>query len=646
MSPALLLLLPLMQGLVPGARGFSLCGWRTQYAGGGVLRYRGGFGADVISVENTLEALIVRGPFLPSTNITLQDLPGKYVFCVRWFPGLRIFNLTYGLQNYTWEARDTARGGRDPAGESADSVCHNETLIINMTLNGINMSSSCRFDVRPRDWLNDTRFVDREISMLGRLLDRAGAVGSGPGLRRWIDAALSQVRFDGESHRFGKGSIEAAVFTLGSVDALSSIPKDMGVSVSLPKELLPEKGLLPKRLHVVRVRGSSLFQDAANSTMLGEHVIGISVEKTQISNLREDVVLFFQHPPVQANFSPVCVFWNESASGWSTYGCRTIPAGIQTQCRCNHLTYFALLMRIAEPVISEAHLVSLTAVTFAGCTISALAALFTICWSCFSRAAHSNPTLQIHMHLLAAVFLLDVSFMVSAVLGAADLPLLCKSSAILLHSAQLCTFTWMAIEGFNLYRLVVKVFNSSFLTTGKLAVVGWGTPLLIVLVIALMNSDSYGSLSINVDRPSGSSAALCWLTEPIIHHVLNVGLFGFVLLLNTGMLVAMTRCVLRLAPHTRGEKVRHCVTLLGLSCMLGLPWGLAFFSFGVLYLPVQYAFSILNSLQGFFIFLWYWALSQPHGKDASRSSYSTGTTPASPRPDQSVIMSDHKKLLS
>lgn len=45
-----------------------------------------------------------------------------------------------------------------------------------------------------------------------------------------------------------------------------------------------------------------------------------------------------------------CVFWKEGASkhhwgAWSTEGCRTEqPSPSQVLCRCNHLTYFAVLM--------------------------------------------------------------------------------------------------------------------------------------------------------------------------------------------------------------------------------------------------------------------------------------------------------------
>uniref|UniRef100_A0A8C5QRA0 Adhesion G-protein coupled receptor G1 n=1 Tax=Leptobrachium leishanense TaxID=445787 RepID=A0A8C5QRA0_9ANUR len=645
---ALLILLSILQGLTPAVHCFSLCGWRTQYNQSAVLQYQGGYEEDTLSIENHMYGLIIRGPYVPSTNIQLQTVPGKYTFCVHWLPGLQVFNLTHGLQNYTVRVTEAPHTKDHTPHLRPKFICTNDTLIVNMTLNGQQRKGSCRFDLHLHDWLNDSRLLEHEMSVVSQILDTEKVHPHRRMLRHWIDATLSRVQFEGERLHFAKGSLQAAVFRLDSPDVLASVPEEMDISMSLPKELFQETAThQPQRLHVVKIRGSSLFHDQANSTVLAEHIIGVSLENRTVSDLCEDVVFIFQHPPVPANHSPVCVFWNESAESWSPDGCRTFPQENQTECRCNHLTYFAVLMQISPQVISEVHLVSLTALTFAGCTISAIAALFTICWGCCSRKVQTNPTLQIHMHLLAAVFLLDVSFVLSALVGALDDRILCKSSAIFLHTAQLCNFTWMAIEGFNLYRLVVKVFEGNFLTTRKLAIVGWGLPILVILIISLTNFENYGAHSIQVDRSSSNSTAMiCWLTEPVVHLVLDVGLFGMVLILNLGMLIAMTRCVLHLTPHTRGQEVRHCVTLLALSCMLGLPWGFAFFSFGVLYLPMQYVFSILTSLQGGFIFLWYYTLSQPRGKEPLRSSSYSSATPASPRSEPSVLMSDHRKLLT
>nr|DBA16678.1 TPA: hypothetical protein GDO54_002225 [Pyxicephalus adspersus] len=290
---------------------------------------------------------------------------------------------------------------------------------------------------------------------------------------------------------------------------------------------------------------------------------------------------------------------------------------------------------------------SLTAITFAGCTISALSCVFTITWICCTRKNQSNPTLQIHMNLLMALLLLDVTFVVSALLSSMEDAVACRVSAITLHFSLLCLFTWTAIEGFNLYRLVVTVFVSSAITTRRLAVLGWGVPVLIVGSVLLVDPENYGIYHISIQRSASpnSTATMCWLTSPIIHQVLNLGFFAAVLLFNICMLVAMTRRVLQMSPHSRREKVRHCVTLLGLSCILGLSWGLAFFSFGVFYLPIQYAFSTINALQGLFIFLWYCTLSQPHARYSLRSSDSTSATPQSPPADQS-LSNDHKKLLT
>lgn len=51
----------------------------------------------------------------------------------------------------------------------------------------------------------------------------------------------------------------------------------------------------------------------------------------------------------------------------------------------------------------------------------------------------------------------------------------CKTGAIFLHFSLLSCLTWMGIEGYNLYRLVVEVFNSYFEHfILKLCLVGWG----------------------------------------------------------------------------------------------------------------------------------------------------------------------------
>lgn len=79
------------------------------------------------------------------------------------------------------------------------------------------------------------------------------------------------------------------------------------------------------------------------------------------------------------------------------------------------------------------------------------------------------------MNLLLAVFLLDVSFLLSEPVALAASEAGCRASAIFLHFSLLACLSWMGLEGYNLYRLVVEVFGTyvpGYLL--KLSIVGWG----------------------------------------------------------------------------------------------------------------------------------------------------------------------------
>ena len=77
------------------------------------------------------------------------------------------------------------------------------------------------------------------------------------------------------------------------------------------------------------------------------------------------------------------------------------------------------------------------------------------------------------MNLHASVLLLNVAFLLSPVLARAGAA--CTALAAILHFALLSCLTWMAIEGFNLYLLLVRVYNIYIRRYMlKLCAVGWG----------------------------------------------------------------------------------------------------------------------------------------------------------------------------
>ena len=88
----------------------------------------------------------------------------------------------------------------------------------------------------------------------------------------------------------------------------------------------------------------------------------------------------------------------------------------------------------------------------------------------------SDSITCIHMNLHASVLLLNVAFLLSPVLAMPPVPgSACVALAATLHYALLSCLAWMAIEGFNLYLLLGRVYNIYIRRyVLKLCTVGWG----------------------------------------------------------------------------------------------------------------------------------------------------------------------------
>ncbi|XP_035762329.1 adhesion G-protein coupled receptor G5-like [Neolamprologus brichardi] len=112
----------------------------------------------------------------------------------------------------------------------------------------------------------------------------------------------------------------------------------------------------------------------------------------------------------------------------------------------------------------------------------------------------------------------------------------------------------------------------------------------------------------------------------------TLGPFILVFLFNMIMFAVTIRRVWTLRKSTefgqsnRDRAKKDICTLLGVMTLLGITWGLVFFSFGYLTTPGLYLFCILNSLQGFFIFLWFMMSLRKAKTAVTKTSSETQTT--------------------
>ncbi|XP_029426992.1 adhesion G-protein coupled receptor D1 isoform X2 [Rhinatrema bivittatum] len=301
-----------------------------------------------------------------------------------------------------------------------------------------------------------------------------------------------------------------------------------------------------------------------------------------------------------------CAFLDFSSGSavWSNEGCvRTAGNLNYSVCRCNHLTNFAILMQVVPVELSEAHQMALSSISYVGCSLSIFCLTITLVTFAILSSVSTihNQRYHIHANLSFAILVAQILLLISFRFEPGTVP--CKILAILLHFFFLSAFAWMLVEGLHLYSMVIKVFGSEESKHLYYYGIGWGSALVICVVSVTSASSSYGE------------GGNCWLSLERGAIWAFVAPALFVILVNIGILVAVTRIISRISADNykvHGDANAFKLTAKAVAVLLpilGTSW-----IFGVLAVNdhaiiFQYMFAIFNSLQGFFIFLFHCLLN-------------------------------------
>lgn len=141
------------------------------------------------------------------------------------------------------------------------------------------------------------------------------------------------------------------------------------------------------------------------------------------------------------------------------------------------------------------------------------------------------------------------------------------------------------------------------------------------MVIGTKSANSYGYYTIH-DKENRTSLELCWFRDDTALYITVHGYFLVTFLFGTVVLSLVGWKIFTLSSATAGKKQwqnwKGLLTLLGLSSLVGMTWGLAILT--PLGLSTIYVFALFNSLQGVFIFCWFIMLYFPSQSDVSSSS--------------------------
>ncbi|KAA0186105.1 hypothetical protein HAZT_HAZT010408 [Hyalella azteca] len=290
-----------------------------------------------------------------------------------------------------------------------------------------------------------------------------------------------------------------------------------------------------------------------------------------------------------------------SHSLWSEEGCRVMGSNTtHVTCQCDHLTNFAVLMDFHATPLSSEHTFALAVITYVGCVVSIVCLLLAIVVFHVFKGLQSDRT-SIHKNLCGCLLVAEIIFLGG--INQTGNRIACGVIAGLLHYFFLSAFAWMFMEGLQLYLMLVEVFEAERSRLKWYCLASYGAPAIVVLV------------SLGIDPLSYGTPQVCWLRTDNNFIFAFIGPVAVVLLANAVFLIlslvvlcrhASASASLKNKEHTKLASVRTWLRgAFVLVFLLGLTW-----TFGLLYLNQQtvvmaYVFTVLNALQGLFIFIFH-----------------------------------------
>uniref|UniRef100_A0A8C3F2W7 Uncharacterized protein n=1 Tax=Chrysemys picta bellii TaxID=8478 RepID=A0A8C3F2W7_CHRPI len=296
---------------------------------------------------------------------------------------------------------------------------------------------------------------------------------------------------------------------------------------------------------------------------LNSRVVSGAVGDGRPINLSRPANFTLRHRQVREG-KALCVYWKVEAEkgSWSPDGCTAVHMNsTHTNCSCDHLSSFAVLM---APTTSY----PLTIITYVGLTLSLLCLFLAILTFLLCRFIR-NVSTSLHLQLCLCLFLADLLFLTTVA---------CAVIAGLLHYLFLACFSWMFLEGLHLF-LTVRNLKVRFMYP-----FGYGFPALVVAISAAVNPDGYGT------------SKHCWLSLERGFRWSFLGPVCAIILINITFF-ALTLWILR---NNGNKTILEAIAQL---FILGCTWSLGLLQVGPAATVMAYLFTIVNSLQGAFIFL-------------------------------------------
>ncbi|XP_030577852.1 adhesion G-protein coupled receptor G2-like [Archocentrus centrarchus] len=446
-------------------------------------------------------------------------------------------------------------------------------------------------------------------NLVGNMTGSSAAISAGDGVTGVL--VRETQKEDVQEVSFAYMSPNDSINIIENRESLKSFSR----SVTVPKEAFDKAVASNITVPFAALfRFSNLATDEKNSTVLGDEILAVEMG-AEIANLTDKININFKS--VTYKGIPSCHSWNGEGSqpNWTSDGCVTNKTGDGIVCQCSHLTFFAILLAPLNETIPSDDFNRLTIITQVSCGLSMFFLAVVLFMHFLSRRTKASYTTKMLINLVFALFMLNFTFLINNHVAKLKNDVGCKIMAAVMHYFLLATFTWFAAQAFhlclNLYKKG-KIAIHRYLM--KVAITSWVLPS--VIGIVLLSIGKYGEQVVHTQNSGNpdDDVLMCWITDNSV-YVINIVYYAFVFIITFTTFIIMTSWLCRLrnvkgANVQGGQNGRVIMSIMGLCFMLGITWGVAFFAHGSFLIPAYFIFTILNSLQGFFLFIFYYKTSR------------------------------------
>ncbi|KAM6906827.1 adhesion G-protein coupled receptor F3 [Lycodopsis pacificus] len=347
------------------------------------------------------------------------------------------------------------------------------------------------------------------------------------------------------------------------------------------------------------------FHDTLPTNLL----ISAIMENKNNSDLQ--ITLEFPENTLNNDTEPRCVFWNTGENKWSRAGCVVKPSNGngkgQVVCECNHLTAFSVLMAKEDMSTDILDIITYVGLGVSICSLLLFLTVESLVWSAVvkSNLSHFRHTAMVNI----ATFLLlaDISFLASEGNPGETW---CLVLTVCKHLFFLAMFSWMLCMSVMLVHQLIFVFSPLRKRVFMFfaSIVGYVCPILIV-------GSSY--MYCKYTNKPYYDKKICWL---VYEKLLDGSLHAFLLPVGTVILTNLFSMVVVIATLVKSsvpdsskvddkETAKSIIkVVVFLTPVFGLTWIIGFAQLLLdkdsPMVPVAtYSFTILNSFQGFFLFI-------------------------------------------